>query len=112
MGISDEEIACVFAEGRALAEQAGDRRTLAILTGLYAAARGHLGGCQPDFVRYGEEGARIAAECDDADLRAATATMPMYGSIFTGDGRGVLTWSDRVLAETGEDDLLGKRIFG
>jgi adenylate cyclase len=40
VGISDEEIASVFGEGRALAEQAGDRRTLAILMGTYAAARG------------------------------------------------------------------------
>ncbi len=112
MGSSDEETAAVFAEGRALAQRIGDRPALALLVALYSAVRNFAAGSALDYVRYGEEAGRIAAECDDSALRAAVGTLPMFAHYYAGDGRAALAWSDRVLAEVGLDNRLGKTITG
>jgi class 3 adenylate cyclase/tetratricopeptide (TPR) repeat protein len=112
MGGSEAESAAVFAQGRALAERAGDRHALARLVGFYGLIRVQLAGSALDYVRYGEEGAAIAAECDDPALRAGMGTLPAFGHFYVGDGRAVLEWSARVLAVTGSDDKLGKEIAG
>ena len=112
VGGSDEEFASVFAEGRALAEQIGDRPALAMLVGLYGAMRGHLGGAAPEFVRYGEEAARIAAECGDPALFVAIGTLPMFGYHFTGEGLATVAWADRILAKVGSDNAFGKAVTG
>jgi class 3 adenylate cyclase len=112
MGASDDETAAVFAEGRALTERIGDRPALALLVGLYSAVRNFAAGSAIDYVRYGEEAGRIAAECDDPALRAAVWTLPMYAHCYARNGRALLAWSDRVLAETGSDTKLGKTILG
>jgi class 3 adenylate cyclase/tetratricopeptide (TPR) repeat protein len=112
MGGSEAEAAAVYEEGRALAERTGDRRALALLVGTYGRVRTHLGGSALDYVRYGEEGARIAAECDDPALRAAVGTFPAFAHFWMGDGRAVLEWSARVLEEVGSDNVLGKEIVG
>ena len=112
MGGSEAEAAAVFEEGRALAERAGDRRALAMLVGTYGIVRVSVAGSALDYVRYGEEGARIAAECDDPALRAAVGVIPMLGHFIAGDGRAALEWSTRVLEEVGSDNVLGKEILG
>ncbi len=112
MGGSEEEAAAVYEEGRALAERTGNRRALAMFAGLYGIVRMSVGGSALDYVRYGEEGARIAAECDDPALRAALGTFPAFGHLHAGDGRAMLEWSARVLEEVGSDNVLGKEIVG
>jgi len=112
MGGSEAESAAVYEEGRALAERTGDRRALAMLTGTYGLVRLTIAGSALDYVRYGEEGARIAAECDDPALRAALGVFPAFGHFSAGDGRAALEWSARVLEEVGSDDELGKEIIG
>jgi class 3 adenylate cyclase len=71
MSGSEAESEAVFAEGRTLAGRAGDRHALARLVGFYGLMRVQLAGSALDYVRYGEEGAAIAAECDDPALCAA-----------------------------------------
>ncbi len=112
MGGSEAESAAVYAEGRALAEQAGDREALARLVGFYGLMQAQQTGSALDYVRYGEEAAAIAAECDDPALRAAIGTFPAFGNFYVGDGAATLEWAERVLAETGSDDTLGKEIAG
>jgi class 3 adenylate cyclase/tetratricopeptide (TPR) repeat protein len=112
MGASDEETAAIFTEGRALAESIGDRPALALLVALYSAVRNFAAGSALDYVRYGEEAGRIAAACDDPALRAAVGTFPMFAHYYAGDGRASLAWSERVLAEVGSDNRLGKNITG
>jgi class 3 adenylate cyclase/tetratricopeptide (TPR) repeat protein len=111
-GGSDAETEAVFTEGRALAARRGDRHALARLIGFYGVMRNMLLGSAADYVRYGEEAAAIAAESDDASLRAAMATLPAFAYLFVGDGQQMLDWSARVLDETGSDDALGKQIVG
>jgi class 3 adenylate cyclase/tetratricopeptide (TPR) repeat protein len=112
MGGSEAEAAAVYEEGRALTERAGDRGALAMLVGTYGLVRANIGGSALDYVRYGEEGARIAAECGDPALRAALGVFPAYGHLNAGDGCAVLEWSARVLEEVGPDNVLGKEILG
>jgi tetratricopeptide (TPR) repeat protein len=112
MGGSEAEAAAVYAEGRALAERTGDRRALALLVGTYGLMRMSIAGSALDYVRYGEEAARIAAECDDPALRAAVGWFPASGQFLAGDGRAALEWSGRVLEEVGSDNGLGKEIVG
>ncbi len=112
MGGSEAEAAAVYEEGRALAERTGDRRALAMLAGVYGLVRMSIAGSALDYVRYGEEGARIAAECGDPALRAAVGTFPAFGHFIAGDGRAALEWSARVLEEVGSDNVLGKEIVG
>jgi adenylate cyclase len=112
LGGSEEEIASVFAEGRALAEQIGDRSAVAILTGFYGMMRGMVAGSASDQIRYGEEAAAIAADSQDANLRAAMNILAGLGHYFTGDGLKTLAWSDRVISETESDNTVGKAIMG
>jgi len=71
-----------------------------------------VAGSALDYVRYGEEAALLAQECDDPALRAAIGTFPALAHIVAGDGRAVLDWSARVLAEVGSDNVLGREIVG
>jgi tetratricopeptide (TPR) repeat protein len=112
MGGSEAEAAAVYEEGRTLTERAGDRRALAMLVGTYGVVRATIGGSALEYVRYGEEGGRIAAECDDPALRAALGVFPAFGHFVAGDGRAVLEWSARILEEVGSDNVLGKEIIG
>ncbi len=111
-GGSDEEAAAVFAQGRALVENAGDVPALALLLGRYSLMRYSVGGSAHDYARYAEEGAQLAQTCDDPALRAAVGQFAAYGHWSSGDGQRVLEWSARVLEETGSDGLLGKALVG
>jgi tetratricopeptide (TPR) repeat protein len=112
MGSSEAEAAAAYEEGRALAERTGDHRTLAMLAGVYGLVRLSIAGSALDYVRYGEEGARIAALCDDPGLRAGVGVFPAYAHVIAGDGRACLEWSARVLEEVGTDNVIGKEIVG
>ncbi len=112
MGGSEEEAAAVFAEGRALTEGLGDRAATALLVGRYGLMRMSVAGSAVDYVRYGEEAARLAQESGDPALRAAIGTFPAFGHFYVGDGEAVLTWSARVLEEVGSDSALGREIVG
>jgi class 3 adenylate cyclase/tetratricopeptide (TPR) repeat protein len=112
MGGSEAGSAAVFAEGRALAERAGDRHALARLVGFYGLMLSQSVGSALDYVRYGEEAAAIAADTGDPALRAGIGTLPAYGNFFAGAGNPTLAWSERVLSDTGSDSVLGKEISG
>ena len=90
MGGSEEEAAAVFAEGRALTEGLGDRAATALLVGRYGLMRMSVVGSALDYVRYGEEAARLAQESGDPALRAAIGTFPAFGHFYVGDGGAVL----------------------
>ena len=112
MGGSDEEMESVFAEGRALAERTGDRRTLASLLGIYGLARLSLGGSGTDYLRCAEEAAQIAEQFDDPVLRAASFIWKAWANYHMGYGRAVLTCAARVLNEVGSDNRMGAEIGG
>jgi len=72
----------------------------------------NIAGNTLDGVRYSEDAARLAQECDDPALRAAGGTFPAIAHAISGDCRARLDWTGRVLAQVGSDNELGKEILG
>src|SRR6266542_2368943 len=67
LGVSEEEAAIVFGEGKTLASEAGDVRMLASLNSGYAGLR--LAHGAEDHLDYAREAVRLADECGDFALR-------------------------------------------
>ena len=67
LGVSEEEAAIVFSEGKTLASRAGDLRALASLNAGYASIR--LAHGAEDHLDYAREAARLADESGDIALR-------------------------------------------
>jgi adenylate cyclase len=112
MAGSEAEAAAVYAEGRTLAEQSGDLRELALLLGRYSQVSVNVSGSARPGISYAEEAARLAESCDDPALRAVIATFPVFAYSVSGDGRAIVEWSERALAEAGTGDVLDREMLG
>ena len=84
MGMSDEESAQQFAEGRAIAEQSGDARLLAQVLASYAGVRGLVAGDVADCVKYNGEAARVAERTGDTTLKINVAVGFAYALLMAG----------------------------
>ncbi|HVZ08972.1 ATP-binding protein [Rhodopila sp.] len=111
-GFGETEASEVFEQGRALAEELGDRVRLAVLLGVYGVVRMSVAGSANDYVRYTVEAADIAAATGNPTLQAGIDIWPTFGYVFQGDGAKALEWSNRVLSRTGSDSALGKEVTG
>jgi class 3 adenylate cyclase/tetratricopeptide (TPR) repeat protein len=111
MGGSEAEAREVFEEGRALAEQSGEHRELALLVGRYGQVCTNQGSAT-DGVRYGEEAVRLAETCGDPALLAALRSILCFAYMTAGDCRRLLDTADRVLALDASDNARGKEIIG
>ncbi len=106
LGISADEAANLFTEGRALAMRAGDPRALAILTAHYAgikAAHREI----DEYVRLSWEAARIADRTGDAALRAAMWAPLVRSHLLSGRLREALALSDQALSAMPDDPEFG-----
>ena len=109
LGISADEAANLFTEGRALAMRAGDPRALAILTAHYAgikAAHREI----DEYVRLSWEAARIADRTGDAALRAAMWAPLVRSHLLSGRLREALALSDQALSAMPDDPEFGTRL--
>jgi len=77
-GASEDECEQVFEEASALAERAGDLRSLAALTANYGGYRGITLGATRDYIRYVGDSVRLADETGDLDLRCGTRAYLVY----------------------------------
>ena len=84
LGTPTDEAASVFEEGRRLAEEIGDVRTLAALHGTYACVLGLVGGHSDEYVRYSREAARLADQTDDLGLQLAERAYLAFACTFAG----------------------------
>jgi tetratricopeptide (TPR) repeat protein len=108
--VGGSEVDSVFAEGKALAEQAGDVRLLAFLFNLYGNAKGAAGDLRA-YHKHALEALRLAERTGD----------PLTVAIIASDGHP-FCWTGRLqeavrLAEKGiglgsEDLSLGRELFG
>jgi len=71
LGITTTEAAGIFEEGRRLAEESRDVRTLAALHGAYGGVLGVVGGDPDERVRYIREARRLADQTKDQGLQLA-----------------------------------------
>lgn len=110
LGGTKDEIAAVFAEGRALAEQGGDLVMLARLGCNYAAIRG-LGGSPADYVAGTTEMHRIAQQTDDPGVKLVAKCDRAWAHYWTGDLRQALLYCEEAIAASGEDPDLGREVL-
>ena len=106
LGCTEGEAAAIFAEGKALAERAGDLRSLAMLTVAYAAIRG-LTGHVEDWAELGSEALRLAERTGDRGLQLAVRPPPTYALFVLGRLREALATIERGLELAAGDSRLG-----
>jgi adenylate cyclase len=108
VGGSDEDL--VFAEGRRLAEQSDDLRSVAILFNVYGNAKGSAGDLRA-YHAHASEALRVAGRTGDPVLSAALAS-DAHPFCWTGRLREAVRLCEQAIA-LGPDDLsLGRDVFG
>jgi adenylate cyclase len=108
VGGSDVDV--VFAEGKRLAEQSGDLRSVAILFNVYGNAKGSAGDLRA-YHEHASEALRVAGRTGDPVLSAALAS-DAHPFCWTGRLREAVRLCEQAIA-LGPDDLsLGRDVFG
>ena len=111
-GISAEEAAEVFAEGRAIAEKTGEPRMLALLLSAYCAVRGFAGDVT-ESLELALEAARVAEQIDDLESRLVPRISLVYSYFTVGRLREALAEANELLSQIPDGDLrLGSAILG
>jgi adenylate cyclase len=110
LGLDVEEARELFEEGTALAGEAGDSASLAMMHGVLGIIEATCAGDVPEYVRHVEEAQQIAEAIDDPSLRVAAATAPMYAYHLSGRYEEALAALDKVLELTADDPELGAGI--
>ncbi len=110
-GMSESLAAELFAEGKALAEQAEAFGPLAFLYTVYAAARGHAGDVRA-YVALNVEGAELAERAQDRGVQAAAFVPVVYSLFCSGRLREALRYAERGLELTRIDQRLGFDLIG
>jgi tetratricopeptide (TPR) repeat protein len=108
--VGGSEVDSVFAEGKALAEQARDLGLLAILFNLYGNAKGVVGDLRA-YHEHASEALRLADQTDDPVLQAVLAS-DAHPFVWTGRLREAVRLTEKAVA-LGPDDLtIGRELFG
>ena len=110
LGVTAEEAATLFDEGKALAERNQSLQLLASILMAYGAVRGVAG----DVGRYLElasEAARVAAQTGDAGLLLATQTGLVYSHFAAGRLREALAFAEAAVAQGQHDPQPAVRVL-
>jgi tetratricopeptide (TPR) repeat protein len=110
LGVSEEEAAIVFSEGKTLASRAGDVRALASLNSFYSGIR--LGHGAEDHLDYATEGTRLADESGDVALRRVVRVHLTHSLLFAGHWPEGLTCAEEAMDRLAEDPTLGIDLLG
>src|SRR5262249_6910661 len=105
LGVSAEEAAIVFSEGKTLASQAGDVRALASLNSFYAGIR--LAHGAEDHLHYAREAARLADESGDVALRRVVRVHLTRSLLYAGLWSEGLTRAEEAMDQLAQDPTLG-----
>jgi adenylate cyclase len=110
LGVSEEEAAIVFSEGKTLATRTGDTRALASLNTGYASIR--LGHGAKDHLDYAREAVRLADESGDVPLRRVVRVALTRSLLFAGRWSEGLTCTEEAMDRLAEDQTLGIDALG
>ena len=110
LGVSEEEAAIVFSEGKMLASRAGDARVLASLNTYYAGIR--LAHGAEDHLVYAEEAVRLADESGDVALRRVVRLALVRSLLFTGRFSEALNCAEEAMERLAQDPTLGIDVLG
>jgi class 3 adenylate cyclase len=112
LGLPKEDADALFAEGRALAGQSGDMRSLSLLLNAYAAVRGTSGDVDT-YLSCMTEAVRLADETGDAGLRLGQEVGLAYASFLAGRLREAAAITDALLQHPPPEDVsLGSAVTG
>jgi class 3 adenylate cyclase len=111
-GASEVECEQLFEHARALAERAGDLRSLASLTANYGGFRGIALCNTRDYIRHSLEAARIADETGDLALRAGTRAYLIFAYAHGGLVEPGLAMCDEIESLVDGDPHLGADVAG
>jgi class 3 adenylate cyclase/tetratricopeptide (TPR) repeat protein len=112
LGTSTAEAADIFEEGRRLAEESGDVRTLAALHGNYGGVLGIVDGDSDEYLRYAREATRLADQTDDQGLQLAERSYWAFACLFAGRlGEGIEA-CDTACKRPPADPALGREFTG
>jgi class 3 adenylate cyclase/tetratricopeptide (TPR) repeat protein len=112
LGFSEQETAAIFAEGRAMAERAGDRRGLAKLLVVHAAAEAVAAVPFEAVAPRCLEGIDLAAQAGDKDLEVGLTAGLVYVHYLGGRYREALKYCERALRDMPSGRRLGPEIIG
>jgi tetratricopeptide (TPR) repeat protein len=111
VGVGEAEVDSVFAEGKALAEQASDVRLLAILSNLYGNAKGAAGDLRA-YYEHASQALRLAEQTGDPVIEAAIASDAAHPFGWTGRLREAVRLTENAIALGPEDLSQGMELFG
>jgi adenylate cyclase len=111
VGVPGSEVDSVFAEGRVLAEQAGDLRLLAILFDLYGNAKGGAGDLRA-YLEHVSAALGLAERTGDPVFEAEIAGDAAHPYAWTGQLQEAVSRAEIGVALGSEDLSLGKELFG
>jgi class 3 adenylate cyclase/tetratricopeptide (TPR) repeat protein len=98
LGVTAEEAATLFAEGKALAERNGNLRLLAPILTAYGAVRGVAGDVE-GYLALASEAVRVAVQTGEADLVLATQPGIVYSHFVAGRLRQALAFTEAAVAQ-------------
>jgi tetratricopeptide (TPR) repeat protein len=108
--VGGREVDSVFAEGKLLAEQAGDQQLLAILFNLYGNAKGAPGDLRA-YHEHASEALRVAERTGDPHIQAVIAS-DAHPFCWTGRLQETVRLTEKAIALGSEDLSLGRELFG
>jgi tetratricopeptide (TPR) repeat protein len=108
--VGGSEVDSVFTEGKALAEQTGDLRSLAILFNLYGNAKGAPGDLRA-YHEHASEALRLAERTGDP-LTEAMIASDAHPFCWTGRLQETVRLAEKAIALGPEDLSLGRELFG
>jgi adenylate cyclase len=111
LGLSDDEVEAIFAEGKVIAERSGDPRSLAALYRAYALST-LIAGSVDESTKWFEEAARLANYADDEGMKVALRTSLILLHVWAGELGRALTEVDGLMEQTADDIWLGAEILG
>ena len=112
LGIPTSEAAGIFEEGRELAEESRDTRTLAALHGIYAGFLGDAGGDSDEWVRNSREATRLADQTEDQGLQLAARLWQVVACLFAGRPAEGIKVCDTARERLPADPVLGVEFTG
>ncbi len=112
LGTPTAEAAGIFEEGRRLAEESGDLRTLAALNGVYACVLGLVGGASDEYVRYSREATQLAEQTNDQGLQLAERSFLAFACVTAGRLLEGIEACDSAFQRLPADPALGAEFTG
>jgi class 3 adenylate cyclase/tetratricopeptide (TPR) repeat protein len=112
LGITTTEAASIFEEGRQLAEEGRDLRTLAALHGSYGGVLGVVGGGADEYLRYSREAVQLADQTEEQGLRLVARVFLVSACLMAGRLAEGIDVSDTVCQRLPADPALGVEFTG